>query len=171
MVYHIPSFSPGNLLTLLFSQSSRSWNLIQFSRSSQWQISETDLGSQTIVLFIDIHSPPIFTNAQLLFLGHLLHSSIMSFVSERSGGSEYEWPCEGFGVSTTSLQHERRATKTSQKGNWGPSAPDKCLATGKSPGTGRTGSESGHTRDDCEHEREAEEEERMAIEVSPVESA
>ena len=115
MVDHTPSFSPGNLLTLLFSQSSKSCDSIQLSESSQRQISETDLGSQPIILFINIHSPPIFTNAQLLFLGHLLHFSIMSFVSERSGGCEYERSYEGFEVSSASSCHQPRASNRFRK--------------------------------------------------------
>ena len=63
VVHHVPSFSPGSLLTLLFSQFSRSCHSLQPSKASHGEIYETDLGSQTIVLFVNIHPTPIFTNA------------------------------------------------------------------------------------------------------------
>ena len=50
--------------------------------------------------------------------------------------------------------------------------PEGMLQPGKSSSiVGRIGSEDVHTSNDCEDEREAEEEERMIVELSPVESA
>ena len=59
----------------------------------------------------------------------------------------------------------------SQEGGPEPSFPERVSQLGKSSGkVGRIGSAIVHTGNNCEDEREAEKEERMTIEVSPVES-
>lgn len=130
LVDHTPSFSPGNLLILLFSQSSRSCNSIQLSKSCQRQTWGSHLRSQTIVLFIDIHSPPIFADAQLRFLGHLLHLSIMSFVSERRGRCKNKWTYKYIRlscklVSSMKVKHRRHSFRFTHS-----SALIGCFATG-----------------------------------------
>lgn len=93
----------------------------------------------------------------------------MSFVSKRSGRCEYKRPCEDsesalYGQGTTS--HNQDGEKEDED----PSSPRKCLAVGRVVRS-RKNVPGKCTRNDCEDEREAEEEERMAIKILPVESA
>ena len=73
----------------------------------------------------------------------------MSFVSESSGGCEYERPYEDFGVSIASSEWEVMSLLL----------PEYIL------------SEDVRTRNDCEDERETEEEKGVAVEIPPVQSA
>ena len=66
----------------------------------------------------------------------------------------------------------RTPSKAVRRGSQSLLLPESMLQRGKwSSIVGRIGSEDVHTSNDCEDEREAEEEERIIVELFPVESA
>lgn len=69
------------------------------------------------------------------------------------------------------LQSTISHNQDSEKEDEEPSLLEHVLHLEESSEVGRVCSENVHTRNDCEDEREAEEEERMAIKILPVESA